>query len=74
MRDIDDRLLCFLPYAGKLLLQLPLGDRVESGEWLVHEQDLWLDDQRPRNLNTLLHSARELERKFFACSSQADHA
>jgi hypothetical protein len=37
----------------------PRGQRVEPGRRLIQEQDLWLVQQRPRQANLLLHSARK---------------
>src|SRR5262249_51411751 len=46
----------------QILLQLGPGLRVERAEWLIHQNDRRIVDQRPDQRGTLAHAARELVR------------
>src|ERR1700730_3694912 len=74
MCDVNHGLLRLLPYARQLLLQATLRDRIERRKGLVHQQDLGLHDEGTRDLNALLHPAREFERKLAQVLGQSDHA
>src|SRR5712664_218519 len=53
------------PQLNQLAAQVFRRKNVQCGEWLVHEQDLRLDGQRPRESHALFHSAGQ----FFGVGS-----
>ena len=62
--------------AGKLdelVLQLPPDQRVERTERLVHQQDLGIGGQRPRQADALLHAAGQFVGEFVAPAAELDH-
>ena len=52
------------PQLQQLLVQLVAHDFIERPERLIHQQQLRINRQRPRNGNPLLHAARQLPGKF----------
>src|SRR6185312_7079982 len=71
--DVDEGLPSLVPNSRQLDLQAALGDRVEGGEGLVHEQNLRLHNQRAGQLQPLLHSTGELEGEFRCVLNEAHH-
>src|SRR5262245_8555402 len=71
--DVDEGLAGLVPDPRELDLQAALGDGIERGEGLVHEQDLGLHDQRARQLQPLRHAAGQLEGKFLRMLREAHH-
>src|SRR5215470_6260425 len=61
------------PDLQQLLLHHFTGLRVERCEWLVHQQDLRVHDQRARKVHALLHAARELVGIMMLEAGKADH-
>ena len=57
-----DRQLPLAPEIEKIVAQRLGGENVERRERLVHQQDVGMNDQRPRESNTLAHAAGELAR------------
>src|SRR6185437_14392770 len=55
-----DRLL--LPKLQQLAAQIFGGQNIERGEWLVHEEDLRLHNQRSREADALAHASGQLLR------------
>src|SRR5205807_9476367 len=70
--DEQDRLAASFPDAHELRLHDLAGLRVERRERLVHQQDLWVDRQRAREIDPLAHAARELARMVIFESLEAD--
>ena len=66
VRDEQDGHAGFLPDAADLLVEPVAGDLVERAERLVHQQDLRVAGQRPRNRHALALPARHLVRPGIA--------
>ena len=62
MGDEDDGRARLLPDRKEVLVELFPGKLVQGGEWLVHEEELGLDREGPRDADPLLHAAAELVR------------
>ena len=62
VRDEHDRLVEVALQADQLLLQLCAHDRVDRPERLVHQQDVRIGREAPRDADPLLLAARELAR------------
>src|SRR3954452_6611290 len=60
VRHEQDRFLRALMDGGQLALQRLARLRVQRAERLIHQQNLRVDRQRPRNADALLHAAGEL--------------
>src|SRR5215469_14475499 len=58
--------------APHLVLQRAAGERVERGERLVHQHDLRLDRERPRDADALFHAAGELCRSLVLGAGETD--
>src|SRR6266550_8190804 len=58
----EDRRSRFAPDATELFVQSVTRDLVERTERLVHQQDLWVADESPRDGHSLSHTARQLMR------------
>ncbi len=56
----DDRLLLRLPQPHQVFLHQLAGLGVEGTERLVHEEDVGVGGERPRQSHPLLHAARQL--------------
>jgi hypothetical protein len=81
MGDVDDGHACFGAQALHLGEDHRLGDHVQAGRWLIHDQDRGLADERDRDREPLLLAAGQLmgepapERRFgtwSAASATAD--
>src|SRR5690606_6540212 len=57
--DEDGRELLAGPQVDKIVVELLAREFVERGEGLVHQEDRWLGDERPRDRYAHLHAARE---------------
>ncbi len=64
VRDEQDRRAGPLPDLHHLLLQALPGNRVERRKRLVHQQQLAVHDENPRDRDELAHAARKLHRIF----------
>ena len=60
----NDGLAVGLPDTQQLDSHLVACDGVQGAEWLVHEQDAGIVDQRTTNRRPLAHSAREMARQM----------
>src|ERR1700758_4235629 len=60
MRDEDDGAAGFCPDALQFVVQQVSSLRVQRGEWLVHQEDIWLSGQSTRQRNALSHSSGKL--------------
>ena len=60
VRDEHDGLAELALQSQQLLLQFGAHDRVDGAERLVHEQDVRVDRESPRDADALLLAAREL--------------
>ena len=58
--DEHGRLVHGPAQADELVLQLPADQRVECTEGFVHQQDVGIAGQRPRQADALLHATRKL--------------
>ena len=72
MRDEHDGLARFLPDAQQLEVHLLAGERIERAEGLVHQYELRIVHQRPRDRRPLLHAAGELVRVLRFVAGEAD--
>ena len=72
VRDEHDRPRLIVERAAQPLLQVAAGDRVESTERFVEQQDLLAGDKRPQERHALAHSPRQLTRQLFLELSQAE--
>src|ERR1700722_6632458 len=68
MRHEQNGLLCCVVNARELMLQALARDRIERGERLVHEQNIGIHRERPRQRNALPLAARKLVRISFVKS------
>ncbi len=73
MSHEDDRLATALPDIEKLEIHLLACQRVERTERLVHQNKLWIMDQRARYRRALLHAAGKLIRIFVLEAGKPDH-
>ena len=60
MRDETDRLFRPRPQRQKLFVQVVAHDFVERAEGFVHQKDIGIEGQRPRDRGALLHPPRQL--------------
>ncbi len=60
MRDEDDRLAPLLPDPLDVAVKLLARQRVERGEWFVHQQDARIRRERPGQGDALFHPAGKL--------------
>ena len=74
MGDEDHSSLCTLPDLQQEGMHLAPRKRIQGGERLVHQQDLWLDSRRSGDLQPLTHAARKLGRIFVPVRHQPHHA
>ena len=72
MGDEDDRLARARELHREIFAEHQPRLFVERGERLVHQQDLGLQRERPRQLRALFHAARELARVVIAKRVQTD--
>ena len=72
MRDEHDGAAVPLPDRNKLFLHFELCLRIERREWLVHQDDARVHQQRPRNAYALVHSARQFGGVMMFEAPQAD--
>ena len=72
MGDEHDRLAGHVPQAQELLVQHVAHDLVEGAERLVHEQEIGVERERPRDRRPLLHAAGQLPGKFGAKAGKID--
>jgi hypothetical protein len=72
VRDEDDGFACSSPDSLQLELQLAPRECINCSKRLIHEEDLGIHHQAPRNLDALLHAARELGWKFALMTRKAD--
>src|SRR4051794_2633431 len=72
MRDEHDGAAMLLPDGNKLFLHFELCLRIERREWLIHQDDARVHQQRPRNAYALVHSARQFGGVMMFEAPQAD--
>src|SRR6476661_5458822 len=60
VRDEEDRRLCLARQRDKQVLHLEPSRWIERAERLVHQDDAWVQDERPRDGDALPHPAGEL--------------
>src|SRR5688572_22340653 len=72
VRHKKDRLAGFLPDLQELLAQLSRSDFVEAAEGFIHQKNVRIDRQRPRDRDALLHAAGELQRIVILITVESD--
>ena len=60
VRDEDDRLVARFPDALDVAVKLLAGERIERGEWFVHQEHARIRRERARERDALFHSAGKL--------------
>ena len=73
VRDEQDRLSELALQVNELVLHLAADERIERGEGLVHEQDVGLGGQGPRQTHSLTHPAGELAGLVVPPALEPDH-
>src|SRR5712691_3035912 len=72
--DEDDGLLRFLPDAQQLDVHLLARERIERAEWLVHQDQLGIVDERAGDGRALLHAAGKLVGVFVLVALEPDQS
>src|SRR4051812_20660197 len=72
MRDKEDRGAGRAPDLPQLALHGATCLSIERAEGLIHEQHLGLVGERARNLDALLHAARQFRRVLVLLAGEAD--
>ena len=72
VRDEHGGLALFQPDALQIEIHLVTGQRIERTEWLVHQQNLGIVNERAAERDPLLHPAGELERKLAFEAAEPD--
>jgi hypothetical protein len=71
MGDEDDGLAQIAPQRQQIVIEPKPRDLVERRERLVHQQDVRIDDQRPRQRHPHLHAAGQFARIRFGKFGQS---
>src|SRR5262245_13624914 len=72
--DENNGLALLMPQVEQLILQEQPGLGIERTEWLIHQDDFGLVDQRPDNIGALTHAAGQLMRVAILDAAETDAA
>ncbi|MNI58258.1 hypothetical protein D3C73_1133620 [compost metagenome] len=71
MGDKNNRLVRLPPDVDQFLLHRPPGHGIEGAERFIHQENGWIIRQHAGQLDPLLHTSRQLFRKFLLMPGQA---